>query len=67
MSESTRAQAFQPFFTTQRGSGGTGLGLHVVQSLVADVLGGRVTIESELGAGTTFVVTFPTDRTVSGG
>lgn len=59
MSESTRLQAFQPFFTTQRGNGGTGLGLHVVQSLVADALRGRVTLESEVDVGTTITVTFP--------
>ncbi|AKF05493.1 ATP-binding protein [Sandaracinus amylolyticus] len=66
MSEATRARAFQPFFTTTRGTGGTGLGLYVVQSLVADTLGGRVTLESELGAGTTLTVVFPVDRAISG-
>ncbi|UJR81888.1 ATP-binding protein [Sandaracinus amylolyticus] len=66
MSEATRAQAFQPFFTTTRGAGGTGLGLYVVQSLVADTLGGRVTLESELGGGTTLSVVFPVDRAITG-
>jgi two-component system, cell cycle sensor histidine kinase and response regulator CckA len=67
MSDATRAKAFQPFFTTQRGAGGTGLGLHVVQSLVADALGGKVSLQSTLGAGTTIVVTFPVDRPPSSG
>ncbi|MBX3188938.1 MAG: XylR N-terminal domain-containing protein [Labilithrix sp.] len=59
MSEDARAHAFQPFFTTRRAHGGTGLGLHIVHTLVTDVLGGRVTLESAPGEGTSFVVTFP--------
>ncbi len=60
MTDAVKAKAFQPFFTTQR-SGGSGLGLHIVQSLVADVLRGRIAVESAPEAGTRFVVTFPVD------
>ncbi len=60
MTDAVKAKAFQPFFTTQR-SGGSGLGLHIVQSLVADVLRGRITLDSAEGAGTRFVVTFPVE------
>ena len=48
----TVIHAFEPFFTTARGRGRVGLGLHVAQSLVAHRLGGEIRIESQPGAGT---------------
>jgi signal transduction histidine kinase len=50
---------FEPFFTTRRGRGGSGLGLNIVYNLVRRVLGGRVWVETALGAGTTFHIEFP--------
>jgi len=47
------ARVFEPFYTTREG--GTGLGLAIVRRVVTDV-GGRVTIESERGKGTTVTV-----------
>ncbi len=58
MADEVKAQAFQPFFTTGRAGGGSGLGLHIVHSLVADVLRGRVDLDTAPGKGATFVVTF---------
>jgi CheY-like chemotaxis protein len=49
MDAETAARVFDPFFTTK--DSGTGLGLHLVQSL-AQSTGGRVEIASELGKGT---------------
>lgn len=49
---------FEPFFTTRRQSEGTGLGLAVVRKIV-DSLGGRVTVESEVGVGTVFRLLLP--------
>ncbi len=49
MSLDVRRRAFDPFFTTRRDQGGTGLGLHIVYSIVTNRLGGR--LELELGAG----------------
>lgn len=50
---------FDPFFTTRRGTGGSGLGLHVVYNLVAGTLRGQISVESEPGRGTCFRVRFP--------
>lgn len=50
---------FEPFYTTRRGQGGTGLGLHVVYNLVTQKLGGRVDVSSERGEGTCFRVVLP--------
>ena len=42
---------FDPFFTTKRGSGGTGLGAHIVFNQVTSVLGGTIRVTSAPGAG----------------
>jgi two-component system, NtrC family, sensor kinase len=49
---------FEPFFSTKKKKGGTGLGLSITYGLVQE-LGGQLTVESELGHGSTFTVTFP--------
>lgn len=50
---------FEPFFTTRRGRGGTGLGLNIVHSLVTQKLGGRLEFESEVGVGLRFFIELP--------
>ncbi|MFL6656660.1 MAG: ATP-binding protein [Massilia sp.] len=50
---------YDPFFTTKLGSGGSGLGLHVAHNIVTGVLGGRIEVLSEPGAGTTFTLLLP--------
>lgn len=52
-------RVFDPFFTTRRGSGGTGLGLHIVYNLVTQKLGGQISCESRKGAGTEFCISIP--------
>ncbi|AGW14038.1 PAS domain-containing sensor histidine kinase [Megalodesulfovibrio gigas] len=59
MPEAVRRRAFDPFFTTRRGQGGTGLGLHIVYNLVVNSLGGTITLDSTEGKGTAFTITFP--------
>jgi len=53
------SRVYDPFFTTRRGGGGSGLGLYLVFNSVTKVLRGRIEVESEEGKGTTFVVRFP--------
>lgn len=50
---------FEPFFTTGRCKGGTGLGLAIVNNMVTVALKGRLTVESEIGRGTCFTLSFP--------
>jgi signal transduction histidine kinase len=50
---------FDPFFTTKLGAGGSGLGLNITHNIVSGILGGRIRVQSEVGSGTTFVLSFP--------
>ena len=59
MPEEIQRHAFDPFFTTRRAKGSTGLGLYIVHSLVTEQLGGRITLISAPGKGTSICMTFP--------
>ena len=52
---------FEPFFTTKKDGKGTGLGLSIVKNIV-EGHGGQVRFESEVGMGTTFVITLPIQK-----
>jgi len=54
-----QARVFEPFFTTGRPIGGTGLGLAIVHNLVTNALNGEITLKSEVGNGSEFIVIFP--------
>jgi len=58
MSEETLARAFEPFFTTKEVGKGSGLGLPQVYGF-AEQSGGSVRIESEIGRGTSIILTLP--------
>jgi signal transduction histidine kinase len=59
MSEEVQRRALDPFFTTRRAEGGTGLGLHIIFNLVTQQLGGRLNFESRPGWGTRFRIIIP--------
>jgi ligand-binding sensor domain-containing protein/signal transduction histidine kinase len=61
MDEEARRRVFEPFFTTRRGSGGSGLGMHIVYNLVTQALGGSIRCESAPGQGVRFVILLPGD------
>lgn len=52
-------QVFEPFYTTRRGMGGSGLGLHIVHNLVTELLGGEIVLETAPGQGCRFQVRIP--------
>lgn len=57
ISKEIQAKIFDPFFTTRPSGGGTGLGLSICHAIVTE-LGGTITVESEVGQGTTVRVCF---------
>ncbi|MEM9808010.1 MAG: ATP-binding protein [Cyanobacteria bacterium P01_D01_bin.56] len=59
ISEEVRAKLFDPFFTTKPVGKGTGLGLSISYQIVVDKHQGRLSCESSLGEGTTFVIELP--------
>jgi two-component system NtrC family sensor kinase len=52
-------QVFDPFFTTARNSGGTGLGLHIIRSIIVDRHGGRIDLDGGEGRGVYFKILMP--------
>lgn len=54
------SKVFDPFFTTKDQGKGTGLGLNIVHRLI-DKYGGSISVESTVGKGTTFTITFPVE------
>jgi signal transduction histidine kinase len=59
MNLDVRRKAFDPFFTTRRDHGCTGLGLHIVYTIVTNCLGGRINLDSELDEGTRVRIILP--------
>ena len=55
---------FEPFYTTKRGQGGSGLGAHIIYTLVTGPLAGHVKASSEPGHGLQYQMRFPCFRSV---
>ncbi len=59
MGEEVRKHAFDPFYTTRLGQGGSGLGLYLVHNLATGVLRGRIELVDSEGEGTALQLSFP--------
>ncbi len=59
ITEDAQRHIFEPFYTTKREQGSSGLGLYIVYNLVTQKLGGAIRCESAPGGGTTFVIQIP--------
>ncbi len=57
--ENFRKRIFDPFVTTKRGQGGSGLGMHLVYNLVTQALNGSIVLNTEEGHGVHFKIIFP--------
>ena len=61
MSKEALEHLFEPFFTTKRGSGGSGLGAHIIYNLVVQKLNGTIECQSIQGEGTQYTIHFPVE------
>jgi C4-dicarboxylate-specific signal transduction histidine kinase len=59
MEESTLAKIYDPFYTTKRSTGGSGLGMHIVHNLVNQTLNGKIDVASSPGLGIKVQMTIP--------
>lgn len=60
--EHLRKRIFDPFVTTKRGQGGSGLGMHLVYNLVTQALNGSIAVTSQESQGVSFQIIFPVRR-----
>jgi len=59
IAEEIRERIFEPFYTTRRGQGGTGLGLHITYNLVTEILQGQIEYQPDSQSGARFCICFP--------
>ncbi len=59
MSQEILDKIFDPFFTTNRSAGNSGLGMHIVNTIIVEKLGGKLTCESTPGCGVLFTMRIP--------
>lgn len=61
MDKAVESKIFDPFYTTNREDGGTGLGLNIVYNLVTQQMKGSIEVESRPYLGTTFTIIIPSE------
>nr|WP_274620465.1 ATP-binding protein [Colwellia maritima] len=59
MDKTVLKQVFTPFFTTRKDRGYVGVGMSTTHDLIKNKLGGDIKIESQVGKGTTVIITLP--------
>lgn len=59
MDQATLDHLFEPFFTTRRADGGSGMGTHIIHQLVTETLQGSIDVSSSPGQGTHYQLLFP--------
>ena len=65
MSEEIRKRVFEPFFTTKPPGIGTGLGLSVSYFIITENHAGEITVDSQPGKGTSFIISLPVKRGIN--
>ncbi len=59
MTAAVAARVYEPFFTTRRGDGGSGLGMHIVHNLVVERFKGSIELQTAPGEGCRTTITLP--------
>ena len=59
MSEEVAKRIWEPFFTTRRGDGGSGLGMHITHNIVVEHFGGSSDLTTREGYGTRYTIHLP--------
>jgi signal transduction histidine kinase len=63
MEQSALKKLFEPFYTTKRLQGGSGLGAHLVYNIITQGLNGTITATSKLNSGLVYHISFPKNVT----
>lgn len=61
IAEKNISKIFEPFYTTNRENGGSGLGLNIIYNIITSQLNGTVKCESTYGEGVTFLISYPVE------
>ncbi|TLX45274.1 hypothetical protein C1E24_19970 [Pseudoalteromonas phenolica] len=61
MTQESQKKIFDPFYTTNRANGGSGLGMNIIFNIITQKMSGNITVHSELGKGTQFTIKVPID------
>lgn len=62
ISQENLPKIFEPFYTTKKSKGGSGLGLNIIQKIIVDELGGTISCKSTEGIGANFYINIPIER-----